>query len=339
MIVAVVPAYRAVRTIRTVVEGALAVVDHVIVVDDACPEGTAASLESAGLTGRTVSVLRHERNLGVGGAMKTGFAAALEVGADVIVKLDADGQMDPSFVPFLVELLDQHPYLAMVKGNRFASSAVLRKMPPLRLIGNSALSFIVKLCSGYWNVIDPTNGYVAIRADALRDVDIRALANRYFFEIDLLCAFGLRKAPIAELEMPPIYANERSSLSISRVFWTFPFPLLRAFLRRLLVQYVVTDINVGSLYAFAGIPLFVFGTLFGIWQWYISSITGTPRTSGTVVLALLIFILGFQLLLQAITFDVQFSPRTLKARVAHGVLAIPSDHVPHATIVGSGGFV
>jgi glycosyltransferase involved in cell wall biosynthesis len=331
-----VPAFRARATIEAVVTKALRYVDRVIVVDDRCPQGTGAFVRARFEGDARVEVIEHERNRGVGGAMKTGFAAAIRDGSAVVIKLDADDQMDSSYIPYITELLEKQPQLMMVKGNRFGSSSVIEAMPLVRLIGNSGLSFLVKLSSGYWNVIDPTNGYIAIRSEALRELDFDRLAERYFFEIDLLCALGLRKAPIAELEMPAIYGSENSSLSVTRALMRFPFALLRRFIKRLFVQYVLTDINVGTLYGAIGIPLLLIGMIFGSEQWAQSATTGIPRTSGTVVLALLLFIIGFQLLLQAISFDVQFAPRTTKARVLEGDLASTAHHEAHAVVISRG---
>ncbi len=332
---AIVPAYRARRTIARVIEKALAYVDTVVVVDDACPEGTADVVETAFGHDVRVRLVRQAKNTGVGGATKTGFVEAIAGGASIVVKLDADDQMDPSYIPFMIELLENYPHLALVKGNRFGSTTILRRMPLPRLIGNSGLSFLVKLTSGFWNVIDPTNGYIACRTEAVRDLDLSRLADRYFFEIDLLCALGLRRFAIAELEMEPIYAGEHSSLSVLRTLMTFPGPLFARFVRRLFVQYVIADINVATLYVLLGVPLFVGGAVFGGIEWELSAATSIPRTSGTVVLALLLFIIGFQLLLQAVAFDVAESARTLKARVVGGVLDRSGEHEPHAVIVGA----
>ena len=328
----VVPAYRAAETIVRVVTKALDYADHVIVVDDACPNCTGEVARAEFDGNPRVQVVTHERNQGVGGATKTGVAAAIAAGAGAVVKLDADDQMDPSYIPYMIELLERHPYVGVVKGNRFASALVLKRMPRLRLIGNSGLSFLVKACSGYWNVMDPTNGYIVARADVLSDLNLHTLADRYFFEIDLLCALGLRRIPVAELEMDAIYGDENSSLSLSHAFFSFPGALLTRYLRRLFVQYVLTDINVGTLYAAAGVPLFLIGLAFGAFEWLVSSQTHVPRTSGTVILALLLFIVGFQLLLQAIAFDVAAATRTLKARVLRDTLDV-SQNQSHAAIV------
>jgi glycosyltransferase involved in cell wall biosynthesis len=316
LVVAVVPTYRARATINRVIARALDVVDIVIVVDDRCPERSGDFVEPS----ERVHVIRHEVNRGVGGAVKTGITAALNLGADVIVKIDSDDQMDVSYVPVMVEVLELYPEVDMVKGNRFADPSTLRTMPRARLIGNAGLTFLVKLSSGYWTITDPTNGFIAVRGDAIRRMDLAALADRYFFEIDLLCAFGLRRRVVCELEMPAIYAGETSSLSIPNVLLSFPPRLIVRFLRRLLVNYVLVEINVGTLCGLLGIPLLIFAVLFGGHEWYTSNATGVSRPTGTIVLALLLFMIGFQLSLQALLYDVQFSTRTVKLTPhRHGV--------------------
>jgi glycosyltransferase involved in cell wall biosynthesis len=314
----VIPCYRARDTIAGVVREALQYADHVIVVDDACPD---SSGEAALLIGPDVHILKHPENRGVGGAMKTGIARALELGARVIVKVDADGQMDPAFIPLMIDILEQQPEIDLVKGNRFADSATLQTMPIARLIGNAGLTFLVKLSSGYWTIVDPTNGFIALRSSAISPSSIARLANRYFFEIDLLCTLGLRRRVLAELEMPAIYGEERSSLSIANVLVTFPPRLVAAFLRRILVNYLVVEINVGSLCGIIGIPLLLFAVLFGGHEWLVSAATGIPRPAGTVILALLLFMIGFQLTLQALLYDVQFAAKTVKIRSARPVRA------------------
>ncbi len=309
-IAVVVPAYRARSTIGTVVQKALDVADLVVVVDDACPDRT---IDLVALHPRVVG-LRHDVNRGVGGATKTGMLEALRRGAEYVVKVDSDDQMDVSYVPAMIELLERYAEIDLVKGNRFADNATLRSMPLARLIGNAGLTLLVKFSSGYWTIVDPTNGFIAIRARVLRKLSLSRLADRYFFEIDLLCEFGLGRRTIAEMEMPAIYAGESSSLSIWRVLLDFPPRLLSRFLRRIVINYLVVEINVGSLCGIIGLPLLLFAIVFGGYEWWISSATNVQRTPGTVVLALMLFMIGFQLSLQAMLYDVQFATRTLKVQ-------------------------
>src|SRR5262245_628697 len=184
----VIPAFKAQDSIAAVVAGLPAEIRHVFGVDDASPDETAARVGALG--DPRVRLLRHEKNGGVGAAVKTGYRAALEAGCEVVVKVDADGQMDPAFLPDLVRpLLTREAGYA--KGNRLCSIAASREMPRRRLVGNLFLSLATKAASGYWNVLDPTNGFTAIRADVLRRMDWRHLDDRYFFETSVLVELHL----------------------------------------------------------------------------------------------------------------------------------------------------
>lgn len=308
----VIPAYRARDTICDVVADVSRFVDAVIVVDDGCPDGSGELVTQTFRGHRAVEVITRPRNGGVGAATKTGLERALEIGADVIVKIDSDGQMDPSYIPSIVELFDNDANLAFVKGNRFFDPRVLTKMPAVRLFGNSCLSLLAKFASGYWNILDPTNGYLAFSGRLLPAVNWKNFANCYFFEISVLCEFGLKRGTIAEMEMDTIYGRESSSLSIMRTLFAFPSKLAWLFLRRILLQYFIFDINLGSLYILLGFALSGFGAGFAIFEWVESALTNIPRTTGTVMLAVLPFLMGFQLLLNALLYDVQFAAKSTR---------------------------
>ena len=312
MICCVIPTYKASATICTVVRDVSQYADAVVVVDDACPQRSGELVEETFRGDPSVYVVRHEVNRGVGGATKTGIAKAFELGAEVIVKLDADNQMDARYVPAIAAVFESDQAVEFVKGNRFIDMNLLRAMPKRRLFGNSVLSLLLKLSSGYWNLIDPTNGYLAFRASKLRQAAWQELSDRYFFEAHVLCMLGMRKAHIAEMEMPAIYGGEVSSLSIMRVALEFPPKLLKLCLKRVLFQYFVYDINLGSLYLLFGLLLVTAAVLWGGYEWVESVVTGVPRTTGTVMLAVLLFLMGFQLLLNALMHDVQFGARSVK---------------------------
>jgi glycosyltransferase involved in cell wall biosynthesis len=306
----VIPSYRAGETIVSVVAEALRYADVVVVVDDACPEKSGPVARAAYAGNPAVHVIEREANGGVGAAMKTGIGFAIEAGADVIVKVDADGQMDPSFIPLMVGLFADDPSLVAVKGNRFFQAQVLQTMPKARLFGNAVLSLMAKFASGYWNTIDPTNGYLAFKAPLLELLPWQNFADSYFFEMSVLCELGLRRLPLVELEMPTIYTEAPSSLSIWRVIVDFPPRLFVLTLRRWLLQYFVFDVNLGSLYAVAGSFLLLFSVVFGAYEWVESYLTHIGRATGTVMLVVLTFLMGFQLLLNALMCDVQFSRGT-----------------------------
>jgi glycosyltransferase involved in cell wall biosynthesis len=312
LICCVIPTYKAKSTVCAVVRDVLEYADAVVVVDDACPQRSGEAVEEAFGGHPSVFVVRHEVNRGVGGATKTGFARALELGADVVVKLDADGQMDAGYIPSIAAVFEADPAVEFVKGNRFIDMNLVRAMPKRRLFGNSVLSLLLKLSSGYWNLIDPTNGYLAFRASKLRQMSWQGLADRYFFEAHVLCMLGMKKSRIAEMEMPAIYGGETSSLSIARVAFEFPPKLLKLCIKRVLFQYFVYDVNLGSLYILLGLLLAAGGGLFGAYEWAESVITGVPRTAGTVMLVVLPLMMGFQFILNALMHDVQFGAKTVK---------------------------
>lgn len=306
VVAVVVPAYRCAARLGAVLARVPTEVAHVIVVDDASPDGLA---EAAGLTGdRRVHVIRHERNRGVGGATKTGFLAALERGADVVVKVDGDGQIDPSRIPELLAAMVAAG-ADLAKGNRFYDPRDLRRMPLVRRLGNLALSFLVKLASGYWRVFDPCNGFLAIRADLLRRLPAERLADRYFFEISLLCEAYLTRAVVVDVPMPPVYEGEPSSLNPARSIVEFLPRLALRGARRIGITYFLRDFNQVSVFLAGGLPALLFGTSWSLYHWQRSFATSVPTPTGTIMIGSLAILVGFQLLLQGIVFDVQNEPR------------------------------
>jgi len=162
VIAVVVPCYKVERHLEGVLTSVPQTVRHIIVVDDACPNSSGKIAEALQSKDERIVTLFHPANRGVGGAVITGYQHALSLSSDIVVKMDGDGQMDPAQVPQLVE-----PLVAgradYAKGNRFRNFDELRQMPRLRLVGNSFLSFFLKAASGYWNLMDPSNGYTAIQ--------------------------------------------------------------------------------------------------------------------------------------------------------------------------------
>ncbi len=305
-ITVVIPAYRVAAFIANVLSRIPAEVSTIIVVDDASPDDLQAVL--ARERDPRLVVLRHEVNRGVGGAMKTGFRKALELGADIVVKVDGDGQMDPGLIPRFIEPIVSGD-ADFTKGNRFDDLSVIRHMPLVRRLGNLALSFLVKLASGYWRLFDPCNGYVAIRGSVLRRVNLERLSDRYFLEISLLCEAYFARAVLLDIPMQPVYAGETSSLSPVGSAFSFAPRLMQRALYRMFMSYFMRDFNVVSVFLTSGIPLMIFGVTWSAAQWLHTYRTNTPATTGTVMIGMLPIVLGFQLLLQALVLDVGNEPK------------------------------
>ena len=302
----VVPCYRVERHIAGVVEGIPSFVSLIVVVDDACPNGSGAVVENS--PDPRVVVIRHARNQGVGGAMLSGYRECLDRGADIIVKMDGDGQMDPACLPNLIAPLicAEADY---TKGNRWHDVASLAKMPRIRRIGNLGLSFLAKLASGQWNVFDPCNGYTAIHARALRQLTLERIARDYFFEISVLVELGIAGAVVRDIPMAAIYGDETSSLRVGRILRSFPKRLASSFLRRVWGRHFIREFGAVGLFLVSGSFLTLSGSLVGIWAWADSLLSGVPATSGTVMLSALPFMTGFQLLLQALVMDISSQPQ------------------------------
>jgi glycosyltransferase involved in cell wall biosynthesis len=304
-IAVVVPCYKVERHIAAVIRGMPEFVSLIVAVDDACPNGSAAAVEKVG--DPRVVLIEHETNQGVGGAMLTGYWECLNRGADVIVKMDGDGQMDPRHLASLVRPI-VNGGADYAKGNRWHHGASLSRMPALRRIGNLGLSFLAKLSSGHWKIFDPCNGYTAVHAGALRRIEMDRIARDYFFEISLLVELGIAEAAVRDVPMPAVYGEEISSLRVGRILRTFPHRLAKSLLRRIWRQHFVREFGPLGLFLVSGGMLLTWGAVFGACAWTRSLFSGIPATSGTVMLSAMPFLMGFQLLLQALMMDMANCP-------------------------------
>jgi dolichol-phosphate mannosyltransferase len=300
-IAVIVPCYKCEAQIMTVLQDMPDFVDDIFVVDDSCPNLTGQKAQSKNKDPR-VHFIFHSQNQGVGGAVLTGYKAALLAQADVMIKIDGDGQMDSRIMLRFIEpiLSGRADYS---KGNRFFSPESVKDMPKLRIFGNGVLSFFTKISSGYWNIFDPTNGYTAIHASVVRLLPYDKMSKRYFFESELLCRLNLLNAKVVDIPMVSRYANEVSGLKEFRIVPEFLYKHLKFTLKRLFYKYFLYDFNLASIQIILGPMLFLFGLVFGIISWVQSFQTGAFSSSGTVMLAALPIILGFQMILSAIHFD------------------------------------
>jgi dolichol-phosphate mannosyltransferase len=306
VVAVVIPSYKVRQHILPLLERIGPEVAQIYVVDDACPEASGAHVR-ANSTDPRVVVLTHAENQGVGGAVITGYQHALAAGADIVVKLDGDGQMDPALLPQFIAPIHQGR-ADYVKGNRFYNIEDVSTMPKVRLIGNAALSFITKLSSGYWTLFDPTNGYTAISASVLANLPLQKLKRRYFFESDLLFRLGTMQAFVLDLPMAAVYGAEESGLNIRRILLPFLLGNLSNFAKRIFYSYFLRNFSIASLELLIGLAFLAFGVAFGLHGWARSIQTGLPATTGTVMLAALPVILGVQMLLSFLAFDFAATP-------------------------------
>ncbi|HYM86706.1 MAG TPA: glycosyltransferase, partial [Pseudoxanthomonas sp.] len=314
-IAVVIPSFRVKQHILAVLDSIPAAVSRIYVVDDACPEGSGDWVETHCVDLRVV-VLRNANNLGVGGAVMAGYARAVEDGMDVIVKMDGDGQMDAEALPQLIGpiLRGEADY---TKGNRFYDLNQIGRMPAARILGNAALSFMTKISSGYWDLFDPTNGYTAIHARVVRGLPLDKISQRYFFETDMLFRLNIIRAVVADVPMEARYGSETSNLRISRVLFDFSFKHLRNTCKRLFYNYFLRDLSLASIELLLGLLFLGVGTAMGVTFWAQSSATGVTTSAGSVMLVALQVIVGIQLLLGFLAYDIASVPR----RTLHRLLS------------------
>lgn len=306
VIAVVVPSYKVTSHVVQTLSEIGKEVSYIFVVDDACPDGSGKLVQEK-VSDSRVTVIFHEENLGVGGAMITGYNAALETDADIIVKLDGDGQMDPALIGELIAPII-NGRADYTKGDRLDSLTGLWQMPSIRLIGNAGLSLLTKISTGYWNITDPTNGYTAIHRDVLKVLPLGMLSKRFFFESDMLFRLSLYRAVVWDVPMQARYGTEKSNLSIIKTLWEFPWKHFKNFHKRLFYNYYLRDVSAASIELPLGFVLWWFGLIFGIASYNQSMDTGVAATTGTVMISVVPLILGFQLLLAFVSHDVSAVP-------------------------------
>ena len=303
----VIPSYRVTNHILEVLAGIGPEVERIYVIDDACPDNSGDLVKKKSKDKR-VSVITHAENLGVGGAVITGYRAALADGMDVVVKVDGDGQMNPALIPTIARpvINGEADY---AKGNRFDSLENLFAMPKVRIFGNAVLSLWSKLSSGYWSITDPTNGFTAIHRKALSAIHLDKLRKTYFFESDLLFRLSITNAVVVDVPMEAVYGDEKSNLKIGKVLLEFPWRHTVNLLKRVFYKYYLREWSVASIELPLGVGFTVFGAWFGIARYLEASEAGRATTAGQVTLSAVALILGVQLLLSFLSYDVQSEPR------------------------------
>ena len=306
-IAVVIPCYRVRAHILGVLDKIGPEVSQIYVIDDMCPEHSGAFVRERCADSR-VQVIEHSVNQGVGGAVITGYRRALANGADIVVKVDGDGQMDPRLISRFVRpiILGDADY---TKGNRFYNPEDVKKMPLIRVIGNTLLSFLNKFSTGYWSIFDPTNGYTAIHTAVLEHLKLESISRRYFFESDMLFRLNIISCRVIDVPLVASYGDEKSNLSINQIFFEFLWKHLRNTFKRIFYSYFLRDFSIASVQLIFGFAALLFGLTFGAHAWYQSAAAGVEASSGTVMVAALPIIIGVQLLLAFWSYDIARQPQ------------------------------
>lgn len=301
----VVPAYNESKLIGRVIETCPELVDHIVVVDDCSPDDTADAARAVG--DPRLDLIRHEVNQGVGGSILTGHQRALELGADVMVVMAGDAQMDPEFLPALIDPIADGE-AQFTKANRFYAYGSFTGMPKHRIFGNILMSFMTKAASGYWGLFDPLNGYTAVHRSALERLSFDRIAKRYDFENDLLIHLNILRVPARDVPIPAVYGEEVSGIRIGRVGFSMMRRLWRGFWHRIWRKYVVQSFSPVALMLFSGLAFVGVGLAVGVF--ILANTLGPPVASaGTVVMCVGPLLSGLHLLIFAMFLDIQEGTR------------------------------
>lgn len=303
LLAAVVPAFNEEEHIDAVIKTMPEFVDYIIVVDDASSDRT-SELAATSNDPRLILV-RHERNAGVGGSIVSGYQSAVGLGAELLTVMAGDGQMDPDYLPSLLDPLVEGR-ADFTKGNRFYSVDSLIGMPKHRIFGNILLSFLTKLASGYWHMVDPQNGYVAIKTDTLKRISLDRVAKGYQFENDMLINLNIIGARLQDVPIPARYGDQTSGMRLRRVVPAILRLLFKGFWRRVFYKYVLWSFSPAALFLFSGLLLCLWGLGFGIWV-LVQTLGPPVATTGTVILSVVPLLLGVQFLIAFLVLDIQES--------------------------------
>lgn len=313
----VIPSFKVSRSIVGVIHSVPQSINKIYVVDDRCPQGT-ANVVFQKVEDPRVEIIKNEKNLGVGGATIVGLTKAFSDQHDIVVKIDGDGQMDSKNIGLLVSHLESGDY-GYAKGNRFSERSNLKGMPFIRIFGNFFLSFLTKLSSGYWDIMDPTNGFIAITRETFFSLDLQKISQRYFFESDLLFHLYNNRVNVIDVPMAARYGNEKSNLSITRSAVEFPVLHFRNFWRRISRFYFMENINIGSFHLVVSMLLLPLGVCVGIYNWYDAGRTGSGAPVGDVVLPALFILIGYQSFVSFLNYDTSKSPNKKISNSIHKV--------------------
>ncbi len=308
----VVPAYneetQIERTLRTMPD----FVDRMVVVDDFSPDATSVVVRRVAEADARVHLIRHETNRGVGAAIGAGYAWCRDHDIDIAVVMAGDGQMDPDDLPALLDPVveDRADY---AKGNRLVTGEAWKRIPRVRYLGNSALTLLTKIASGYWHVTDSQTGYTALNRRALHLLPLDDIYPRYGMPNDFLVTLNIYNMRVMDVPVKPVYGiGERSNIRIRRVVFTISLLLCRLFVKRMVQKYIIRDFHPLIFFYLFGVALLVPGAIFGF-QLLMTRLFYGPVATTSALFAVFLFASGMQSLLFAMLFDMEAN-RDLKGR-------------------------
>lgn len=310
-IAVVVPAYNEELLICRVLDTMPDFVDKVVVVDDCSYDATIERVRGCVVQQpERVVLIRHHINQGVGGAIATGYKWCRDHKADVTVVMAGDAQMDPADLPVLLD-----PVVAgevdYAKGNRLFTGDAWEQIPKIRYLGNSAMSLLTKVASGYWHVADSQCGYTAINLKTLKMIDWDQMHKRYGQPNDLLVRLNVHSCRVRDVPVKPVYnIGEKSGIKPLRMIPKLSWLLFRLFLYRMVQKYVIRDFHPLVFFYSSGVAMSLVGSVFGLYLLVRRILVG-PVVATSALFAVFLFVTGMQSLFFAMWFDMDYN-RDLK---------------------------
>ncbi len=307
-IAVVIPAYNEEKLIWKVIETMPEYVDFMVVVDDKSTDNTVMVTEDLAKDNDKLIIICHGKNQGVGAAIADGYKWARDNHIDVAVVMAADFQMDPADLEQIIEPIckDECDY---TKGNRLFRGESWDMIPRHRYLGNSFLSLLTKISSGYWHVADSQSGYTAISLQALKTINLNTIYPRYGMPNDILIKLNIANFRVWDISIKPVYnVGEVSGIKIKKVIFTIPWILFKGFWRRMFEKYIIRDFHPLLFFYLLGLTLTPTGSLFGLYL-FTARIFGVGIAATSALFAAFLFISGLQSLFFAMWFDMEYNKR------------------------------
>ena len=301
----VIPCYNEETQIENVVQTMPDIVDYMVIIDDNSHDKTAEIVRSLLKENPKIVFIEHEKNQGVGGAIATGYKWSRDNKIDVAVVMAGDGQMNPDDLPAVLDpVVDGE--IDYSKGNRLFTGEAYKKIPKVRFFGNSVLSLLTKVVSGYWHVADSQTGYTAINSKALHLIDWDKMYKRYGQPNDLLVRLNVWDLKVRDVPVEPVYnVGEKSGIKLHKVVITIPLLLLRLFFWRMKEKYMIRNFHPLVFFYFLGVLFLLAFVLLTarmcIYWWFITGLI--PKVNALA--ALFSFMAANQFILFAMWFDME----------------------------------
>lgn len=299
----VIPAYNEEALIEKTIDSVPEFIDHIIVINDGSTDQTQTVLDRITKSNRKIIIITNNPNEGLGSSMVKGFKKGLKTDADLFCVIAGDAQCDTSYISRLADELISNN-LDYVKANRFFHLDALAAMPTYRRVGNIIITILTKFSTGYYSVSDTQNGYAIFTRQILEKISLSLIGKRYDYENTLLTALSIAGAKVRDYPVPAIYGDEKSTIPVVSTALRAIKATQIGFWKRIYYKYILFSFHPIALFLFSGITLMVLGFIIGAYQLIERIFVGISPSSGTVMLAVLPIILGFQLVLTAFILDV-----------------------------------